>query len=290
MIVKKAGTILLNLKTKQIGLVYRNYENDFSFPKGHVENGETLQQCAIRETEEETLRANHLLLNDEIYTLKYITPSGEDVENHIYISIDDGPTTKNICLDDQENLKWMYPRDVGNVLSYDNLKELWHTVKSPIESILENNGDVSAAILTDLAICPTCYDRRNDRCLYGDITDKLLFENDLFECFLVGNPRADGHVVISTKKHYKDMMEIPDELCSDIFIFAKKLMNILKSVYDSESVYLCTMCDGPMNHFHLQLIPRYNFEKRGAKNFVKPRMNYVEDKEKIEKIRNLLKK
>lgn len=288
MIVKKAGTILLNLKTKQIGLVYRNYENDFSFPKGHVENGETLQQCAIRETEEETLRANHLLLNDEIYTLKYITPSGEDVENHIYISIDDGPTTKNICLDDQENLKWMYPRDVGNVLSYDNLKELWHTVKSPIESILENNGDVSAAILTDLAICPTCYDRRNDRCLYGDITDKLLFENDLFECFLVGNPRADGHVVISTKKHYKDMMEIPDELCSDIFIFAKKLMNILKSVYDSESVYLCTMCDGPMNHFHLQLIPRYNFEKRGSNNFIKPRKDYIEDKEKINKIRKLL--
>ena len=288
MIVKKAGTILLNLKTKQIGLVYRNYENDFSFPKGHVENGETLQQCAIRETEEETLRANHLLLNDEIYTLKYITPSGEDVENHIYISIDDGPTTKNICLDDQENLKWMYPRDVGNVLSYDNLKELWHTVKSPIESILENNGDVSAAILTDLAICPTCYDRRNDRCLYGDITDKLLFENDLFECFLIGNPRADGHVVISTKKHYKDMMEIPDELCSDIFIFAKKLMNILKSVYDSESVYLCTMCDGPMNHFHLQLIPRYNFEKRGSNNFVKPRKDYIEDKEKINKIRKLL--
>ncbi len=288
MIVKKAGTILLNLKTKQIGLVYRESENDFSFPKGHVENGETLQQCAIRETEEETLRANHLLLNDEIYTLKYITPSGEDVENHIYISIDDGPTTKNISLDDQENLKWMYHSDVENVLSYDNLKELWHTVKSPIERILENNGDVSAAILTDLAICPTCYDRRNDRCLYGDITDRLLFENDLFECFLVSNPRADGHVVISTKKHYKDMMEIPDELCSDIFIFAKKLMNILKSVYDSESVYLCTMCDGPMNHFHLQLIPRYNFEKRGSNNFIKPRKDYIEDKEKINKIRKLL--
>ena len=228
------------------------------------------------------------MLNDEIYTLKYITPSGEDVENHIYISIDDGPTTKNISLDDQENLKWMYHSDVENVLSYDNLKELWHTVKSPIERILENNGDVSAAILTDLAICPTCYDRRNDRCLYGDITDRLLFENDLFECFLVSNPRADGHVVISTKKHYKDMMEIPDELCSDIFIFAKKLMNILKSVYDSESVYLCTMCDGPMNHFHLQLIPRYNFEKRGSNNFVKPGKDYIEDKEKINKIRKLL--
>ncbi len=56
-------------------------------------------------------------------------------------------------------------------------------------------------------------------------------------------------------------------------------------VYGAESVYLCTMCDGPMNHFHVQLIPRYSFEKRGSNNFVKPRFEYVEDKEKIQKLR-----
>jgi len=33
-----------------------------------------------------------------------------------------------------------------------------------------------------------------------------------------------------------------------------------------------------MNHFHIQLIPRYSFENRGSKNFVKPRMEYKEDK------------
>jgi diadenosine tetraphosphate (Ap4A) HIT family hydrolase len=48
------------------------------------------------------------------------------------------------------------------------------------------------------------------------------------------------------------------------------------------------MCDGPMNHFHVQLIPRYDFEKRGSKNFVKERQEYIEDKEKIEKIRTML--
>ncbi len=67
-------------------------------------------------------------------------------------------------------------------------------------------------------------------------------------------------------------------------------MIILKNTYNAESVYLCTMCDGLMNHFHIQLIPRYSFEKRGSKNFVKPRKNYIEDKEKIVEIRHLLKK
>lgn len=66
-------------------------------------------------------------------------------------------------------------------------------------------------------------------------------------------------------------------------------MNVLKEVYNAKSVYLCTMCDGPMNHFHIQLIPRYSFEKRGSKNFVKPRFEYKEDKQKLTQLRNKMK-
>ena len=117
----------------------------------------------------------------------------------------------------------------------------------------------------------------------------MLFENELFECFLCSSPRAVGHTIISSKTHYKDMMEIPDELCNEIFIFAKEIMNILKEVYQAESIYLCTMCDGPMNHFHIQLIPRYSYELRGSKNFVKERKEYIEDLEKITKIRKKIK-
>ena len=82
------------------------------------------------------------------------------------------------------------------------------------------------------------------------------------------------------------MMEIDDETCKKVFTFSKKVMCVLKEVYNLESVYLCTMCDGPMNHFHVQLIPRYSFEKRGSKNFVKPRFEYKENKEKLLLLRN----
>ena len=71
-------------------------------------------------------------------------------------------------------------------------------------------------------------------------------------------------------------------------MFAKKAMNALRAVYGAESVYLCTMCDGPMNHFHLQLIPRYAHEKRGSHNFVEERQAYVADTEKVNTLRNLL--
>ena len=139
-----------------------------------------------------------------------------------------------------------------------------------------------------MGICPTCYDREHNNCVFGDNSDKIIFENDLFECFLCGNPRADGHTIISSKKHYKDIMEAPENLCKKMVAFARKTMIAIKQIYGCESVYLCTMCDGPMNHFHLQLIPRYKNEERGSKNFVKERKEYVADKDKIEKLRNII--
>lgn len=142
--------------------------------------------------------------------------------------------------------------------------------------------------LTDRGICPTCYDREHNHIVYGDNKNQMLYEDKEIECFLCNNPRARGHTIISTKKHYKDMLELPDELCKNIYTFAKKVISVLKEVYQAESIYLCTMCDGPMNHFHVQLIPRYKEEKRGSKNFVKPRKEYIEEPEKIKEIRKSL--
>lgn len=155
------------------------------------------------------------------------------------------------------------------------------------EEIVEliKKGEVTIADIVDSGICPTCFDKGNNHVLYGNNEDKMIFEDDDFECFLVGNPRAEGHAAISTKKHFKDMMEIDDEICKKVFLLSKKLMILIKEIYKAESVYLCTMCDGPMNHFHVQLIPRYSFEKRGSKNFVKPRFDYKENKEKLNQLR-----
>lgn len=147
---------------------------------------------------------------------------------------------------------------------------------------------ITAAELVDMGICPTCFDRDHDMCLYGDPSQRLLYENEEFSCLLITNPRSPGHAIITSKAHYKDMMELPDDLCRDIYSFARKVMCALKAVYGAESVYLCTMCDGPMNHFHVQMIPRYFHEKRGSRNFVKERQNYIHDEDKVASLRTLL--
>ena len=145
---------------------------------------------------------------------------------------------------------------------------------------------LSPAELVDLGICPTCFNRKHNGALYGDNTNTLLYVDDDIECFFVGNPRAEGHMCISTVQHFHDLSEAPDYINSKIIRYAKQFMIILKEVYKCERVYLCSMCDGPNNHYHIQLIPRYGFEKRGSSNFVKERKAYVFYKEKFSLVKS----
>lgn len=147
---------------------------------------------------------------------------------------------------------------------------------------------LSPGELVDLGICPTCLNRKHNGALYGDSKDKLIYEDEDIECFFVGNPRAVGHMCISTIEHYHDMSEAPDHINEKVIRFAKAFMLILKDVYRCERVYLCSMCDGPNNHYHIQLIPRYGNEKRGSSNFVKPRRAYEYDKEKLALVKEKL--
>lgn len=64
--VEKAGCILINKENNKIGLIYRQKQKDYSFPKGHRESEESLIECAIRETAEETKRDCILYSNEPV--------------------------------------------------------------------------------------------------------------------------------------------------------------------------------------------------------------------------------
>ncbi|MGN0787967.1 MAG: HIT family protein [Candidatus Onthoplasma sp.] len=143
----------------------------------------------------------------------------------------------------------------------------------------------SAKDLTDAGICPTCFNKQTKNSVFGDDSLLKVYEDKDIECLFVANPRADGHMMIAPKRHYHDLTEATDEINTKIIKFAKQLMIIIKDVFVCERVYLCTMSDGPMNHYHIQLIPRYANEKRGSENFVKPRHDYVFNKEKFDLVK-----
>lgn len=127
--VLKAGTILIDIENKKIALVYRQNLDDYSFPKGHLEKDETLIECAIRETEEETKRSC-VLLDSEPYLVSYVTSLNEEAIVYYYLVKDVGKSDNDS--EDTHPVVWVDYEEVYNKLSYDNLKELWLSVKDRV--------------------------------------------------------------------------------------------------------------------------------------------------------------
>lgn len=133
--VKKAGCILLNLENKSIAIVHREKQKDYSFPKGHLESGESLIECAIRETAEETKFDCELLEETPVYIETYITPNGEDVEMYYYISKYTG--LSNNDSEDKHQTLWVPYEKVYEILTYDSLKNVWENVKDKVKDYFD---------------------------------------------------------------------------------------------------------------------------------------------------------
>ena len=131
----KAGCFLVNIETKSVALVYRTKQNDYSFPKGHKECNETLKQCAIRETAEETRRVAEIVNEYEPYIERYTTPRGENCTCYMYIAVDKGVSDNNS--EDTHDTYWIHFDEVEEKLSYSNLKNTWNAVKDKIFALIE---------------------------------------------------------------------------------------------------------------------------------------------------------
>lgn len=135
--VEKAGTILINLETKKIGLIYRKKQNDYSFPKWHKEINETLIECAIRETNEETKRNCIIYYDKPIFKEHYFDSKKDEVDMYYYIAIDNGKSNNDSI--DTHDLIWVNIDDVYKTLSYSSLKNVWNKVKKIVLDVLNKS-------------------------------------------------------------------------------------------------------------------------------------------------------
>ncbi len=135
MATKKAGCVLVNTETKMIGLIYRDIQDDYSYPKGHLEMGETLMECAVRETAEETKRDCVIIEDAGVYVETYTTPKGEECETSMYLAVDTGKSDNTS--DEVHDLVWTAFENVESTLSYQSLKDTWNFFKEKIAKLLE---------------------------------------------------------------------------------------------------------------------------------------------------------
>lgn len=124
---KSCGTIIIeNNKV----LLIQQTDNAWGFPKGHVENNETEQETAIRETKEETNLDVEIISNKK-YITNYKINNEIDKEVIFFLA---KKTSDKIKKQDEEikNIKWVDLTKAFDIITYENTKNLYKEVLKDI--------------------------------------------------------------------------------------------------------------------------------------------------------------
>lgn len=125
-----AGGIVTRLTGKghrQVLLVHRPAYDDWSFPKGKVDPGETEEAAALREVLEET--GVEARLGDELGTVEYTDPKGfRKIVRYWAMDAQGGDFVANSEVD---QIRWMSRRQALDALSYERDRALLQSTIGP---------------------------------------------------------------------------------------------------------------------------------------------------------------
>jgi len=94
----------------------------------------------------------------------------------------------------------------------------------------------------------------------GEIPSEKIYDDDNFFAILDNSPKAEGHTLIISKNHYKNILDVPSSLGGDMLDVVKKIG--LKLIRDKkvEGFNVCVNMGGvagqTVHHFHAHIIPR----------------------------------
>lgn len=136
-IIKKAGAIILSKENPElVALLYRSKQQDWSFPKGHIEEGESIIETTCREITEET-GLSVKIISDSLPPMEFDHPKGDHIVVYIFIMQSENDTTikKEFAGDE---IIWINYKEVANKLSYDNIKTYYQQVYAQVEKTIND--------------------------------------------------------------------------------------------------------------------------------------------------------
>ena len=94
----------------------------------------------------------------------------------------------------------------------------------------------------------------------GEIPCFKLYEDDDTLSFMDINPANEGHALVVSKEHWRNVHEIPDSLISAVSVTAKKIAGAVEAQLFPDGINL-VQCNGPgaaqsIDHFHMHVLPR----------------------------------
>lgn len=105
---------------------------------------------------------------------------------------------------------------------------------------------------------------KDNNCLFckiinGEIPSEKIYEDENVFVFLDINPTTNGDTLIIPKDHFKDIIELPNELLSYMQDVIKKLYPIYKEKLGCCGLTISTNTEysQEIKHMHIHFIPRY---------------------------------
>lgn len=130
-----------------------------------------------------------------------------------------------------------------------------------------------------------------EKIIEGEIPGDKVFEDENTFAFLDISPKAPGHTLVIPKFPYKNLYELSNEACNDLFVSVKKIASAVKIATNSDGIKI-VMNNEPaagqvVFHAHVHIIPY--FENTSARQQKAYKYSPNEAKDLTEKIQAALK-
>lgn len=116
----------------------------------------------------------------------------------------------------------------------------------------------------------------------GELPSYKIAENDRFFAFLDINPLVPGHTLVVPKQEIDKFFDMPDDLLSEIMVFAKPIAHAIEQAFPCNRCAL-SVVGIEVPHVHVHLVPLNTFNDL---NFAREKMTPTQEelKESQEKI------
>ncbi|EHJ51941.1 HIT family protein [Streptococcus macacae] len=114
----------------------------------------------------------------------------------------------------------------------------------------------------------------------GEIPASKIYEDSEVIAFLDISQATKGHTLVVPKKHVRNVLEMSEEMASQLFSPIPKIARALKKVTSASGLNIInnneTIAGQTVFHAHIHLLPRYNKEDGLAIHFTEHDPNFEE--------------
>lgn len=105
-----------------------------------------------------------------------------------------------------------------------------------------------------------------DNCIFckiiaGVIPSATVYEDNNFKAILDISPAAKGHIIILSKKHCENLMELDDQSAAEALLVARKLAKAMKAELNCDGINMLQnngeAAGQTVFHYHIHLVPRF---------------------------------